>query len=1510
MKKNRLLALVLALVLVFSSMGNIFAEQLIPKEYSDLKGHWAKEKVERLVSLGIVNSSLEGAAEFQPEKKITRAEAVELILKANLPNDLLQAELKEAAKSSSFDDTRNHKLKSCVELSKKLGIIVGYEDGTFKPDGLITREEFATVLVKAQDIFEQMASENGTNTAFPDVREGRWSYNNIIIAAKAGLIYGYPDGTFGPQNDITRAEAYTITDNYYGVCFVSYKGIAGFASGDGKLLEGIDVKLISLKDGKTVQTVTSNKYGQFRFDTVEKNDFRIEAASGDMLGIIPKVIAPLKNPLLEARLTLEKTVQASGTAYNTNKSGLNKGDLSFKSGDLEFKTVTDAAGKFEINLLPNRTYIVYITVDGSTIQIGEVKVGTSALSNLALKPTTKTSGSGGSGRGGNSDNTNEPSGDDTYSLFSVTDIKRAGNTLSIESTATDACYLDVKVLKDVTGISTDLSSGTEITGGRAQIADAVDKEFIDVSFSSSLPQYFVAVATLVSESGGKLCEPYVFIENTKAYEEYEAKTIHDFDAGRVINLDGDDDNNFMVLKENVPQIKAGENGKNLLDASRAEEGIYKFTNADASITSLGVGDTIVVISGDGSQVCLIQVTSISNSNGTVTITSVVEVDMGEFFDYIKINMTETFDDAELDMSNADPEVELLDDPNDPRYDIVIDHDDHEYFIETADEEAFDDAADDTGVIYLPSDDDTAYISEDEADDLVYLHDDLLSGTDTVAFDEYGSDMIMPTADIDIEGSYSKSFSIGINYKESPLEVGGKITGTAKASVKVVYDFVLFGRDYFETKIVVGADLEMKVEVKLTGSSRASKIITLGFLKFPTPVAGLVIGAELTAPVELEGSAAVVVRAKVEVGCKFGTGGFQPISSKSFEADLKAEGALKLTIGPKLYFGVRVMFEAITADLFAHAGVEIKATAVAGSPELAYTTGDSKHACTACVDGSVDKFVKSGFVYKASLFGWDSLTYEREHTFGEWRAHWTAFFVSLINSRDSRYKGNIKFGFGSCENKVYRTTITPQDENGNTVSSAVVKAKKAGDGTQVFSANGKYTQFMYPGDYIASASGGGVAFVDKAFTVDSSAQTVIVSTRSVSGGGTLTGDVKDADSRQAILGAVVKVYDGTTQKGVISTNANGSYELPLPVGNYRVEIEFPNYITFIAYQTIEAGRVHYMESFLLIAAGSGSGTATGTIRNAKTNLALEGVQLDVRSGWNNSQYGSIVDTFYTDSSGNYNITLPYGNYTLVASKQDYITDTINIAVTRSTFVKNSTLSPISNDDVYTVVLTWGAEPRDLDSHLVASGAHVYFSDKTSAYAWLDIDDVSSYGPETITITDLASLGEFSYCVHNYTDRYVTSDAYRLAASGATVKVYKGSTHLRTYNVPIFGDGTVWNVFSMRADGQITDLNTFEYQSRPDSVGNGSSVFSLFAIDELKDYELAELLEEYSEAEELENVEVIGENNTGDPAAEADPVEEDMAAEDSPFEEDAVTEGDMSMEGSAEGTSEQQIDALAA
>ena len=134
-----------------------------------------------------------------------------------------------------------------------------------------------------------------------------------------------------------------------------------------------------------------------------------------------------------------------------------------------------------------------------------------------------------------------------------------------------------------------------------------------------------------------------------------------------------------------------------------------------------------------------------------------------------------------------------------------------------------------------------------------------------------------------------------------------------------------------------------------------------------------------------------------------------------------------------------------------------------------------------------------------------------------------------------------------------------------------------------------------------------------------------------------------------------------------------------------------------------------------------------------------------------------------------------------------------------------LSPVLKDlNSMRIVLNWGKNPLDLDSHLSYKNQHIYWDSKQGTDANLDVDDVDSYGPETITIEKRLDNQYYVYSVHDYSDRD-NPDTSNLANSQAKVMVYAGESLIRSYYVPTAKTGNLWTVFRISPEGEIQDIN---------------------------------------------------------------------------------------------------------
>jgi hypothetical protein len=89
-----------------------------------------------------------------------------------------------------------------------MGIVNGYPNGTFRPDGAITRAELAAIAAR---FAEAMGMTPANDVSFSDVA-GHWAQDDIMYAAQIGWVTGYPDGTYRPDRAITRAEFMTLVN--------------------------------------------------------------------------------------------------------------------------------------------------------------------------------------------------------------------------------------------------------------------------------------------------------------------------------------------------------------------------------------------------------------------------------------------------------------------------------------------------------------------------------------------------------------------------------------------------------------------------------------------------------------------------------------------------------------------------------------------------------------------------------------------------------------------------------------------------------------------------------------------------------------------------------------------------------------------------------------------------------------------------------------------------------------------------------------------------------------------------------------------------------------------------------------------------------------------------------------------------------------------------------------------------------------------------------------------------
>ena len=143
-----------------------------------------------------------GNGEVRPQNNITRAEVATIFFRL-LTDDVRDENLTKTNRYSDVAATSWY--NTAVSTMTKAGIVDGYPDGTFRPNAAITRAEFAAIAARFDNDGDKTAAK------FSDIAT-HWAKDEISIAYNNGWITGYPNGTFGPQRDITRAETMTLVN--------------------------------------------------------------------------------------------------------------------------------------------------------------------------------------------------------------------------------------------------------------------------------------------------------------------------------------------------------------------------------------------------------------------------------------------------------------------------------------------------------------------------------------------------------------------------------------------------------------------------------------------------------------------------------------------------------------------------------------------------------------------------------------------------------------------------------------------------------------------------------------------------------------------------------------------------------------------------------------------------------------------------------------------------------------------------------------------------------------------------------------------------------------------------------------------------------------------------------------------------------------------------------------------------------------------------------------------------
>ena len=329
-------------------------------------------------------------------------------------------------------------------------------------------------------------------------------------------------------------------------------------------------------------------------------------------------------------------------------------------------------------------------------------------------------------------------------------------------------------------------------------------------------------------------------------------------------------------------------------------------------------------------------------------------------------------------------------------------------------------------------------------------------------------------------------------------------------------------------------------------------------------------------------------------------------------------------------------------------------------------------------------------------------------------------------------------------------------------------------------------------------------------------------------GFFTGIVQDAATQEIIEDAnVIVTNDATGEQYFAAILNNGTYYLYAEAGTYTMEFSAPGYLSETIYNVpISTGVVTYNVLLNMVPDEPSFGWASGHIVDAFDASHIPNATITVMKGIDNRD-GEVISTLTADENGYYSLTLDPGNYTLLVTAEGYANSTTSIIVVadRTRDNQDCSMTPVLGEGEMRIVLTWGEYPSDLDSHLVGPTPdgydfHIAYYEMNyyydgEKYVNLDVDDTTSFGPETTSVYNGVPGEAYTFYVHDYSNRY-DDFSTAIATSGAVVKVYVGGQdHPYTFYAPS-GDGTLWAVFSIQ-DGNIIPINEMSYETTPREVG---------------------------------------------------------------------------------------------
>ncbi|MFB9754113.1 cadherin-like beta sandwich domain-containing protein [Paenibacillus hodogayensis] len=171
--------------------------------FSDIRGHWAAASIDQAVAKRLANGYPDGT--FQPDRSITRAEYAVMLFRAMILRQEESGELLFKERIGSW-------AKQAIGQLVKMGVVSGYEDGSFQPDREITRTEMTVMLARTLNTVYGIEGHPTYDLAVFDDHASipEWAKAEIATVVRLGIVQGQAGNRFAPVSLATRAEAITV----------------------------------------------------------------------------------------------------------------------------------------------------------------------------------------------------------------------------------------------------------------------------------------------------------------------------------------------------------------------------------------------------------------------------------------------------------------------------------------------------------------------------------------------------------------------------------------------------------------------------------------------------------------------------------------------------------------------------------------------------------------------------------------------------------------------------------------------------------------------------------------------------------------------------------------------------------------------------------------------------------------------------------------------------------------------------------------------------------------------------------------------------------------------------------------------------------------------------------------------------------------------------------------------------------------------------------------------------